>query len=188
MKLLQKFLIVALSLGAVSGAWAEDLQKLLTEGQTALLRGDTATAKLYFQKVNQADPRNPVAIGYLRQIAVEEAKNTGAGGQEARLKQLVIPEVQLKEATFGSALDALKKKVADASGGKQSINFVVQLSPEQQNTPVTLSLTGVPFTEVLRYVAEQVGAKVEYQKFAIVIKPAGGAAPTSKPGEVPAPQ
>jgi hypothetical protein len=38
---------------------------------------------------------------------------------------------------------------------------------------------------VLRYVVEQVNAKAEYQKFAIVIKPGSGA---GKSTEAPAPQ
>ena len=74
-------------------------------------------------------------------------------------------------------LTQFAKDVSDATGGKKSVNFVMQISAEAQNTPITLTLTNIPFTEALRYVTELVGAKVEYQKFAVVIKPAGGAAP-----------
>ncbi|HET6408596.1 MAG TPA: hypothetical protein VFG14_11995 [Chthoniobacteraceae bacterium] len=193
MKLLQKFLLVAVSLGIVAGAWAADIQKYLTEGQTAYLRGDLVTAKKNFEIANKVDPKNPTVIGYLRQIAAAEAKNPVSASSESEYKDIIIPQLQFKEATLNSALEFMKKKVSDASGGKKSVNFVMQLSAEAQNTPITLSLSNIPFTEALRYVAELVGAKVEYQKFAVVIKPATGAsapvASGTKPGgDAPTPQ
>jgi len=193
MTLLQKFLLVAVSLGASTGAWADDVQKLLTEGQTAYVRGDMATAKRNFQLVNKADPRNPTAIGYLRQIAAYEKKNPGSASSEGEFKGIVIQKIEFREATLAAALDFMKKKVADATGGKKSVNFVLQLSPEQQNAPVTLNLSDIPFTEALRYIAESINAKVEYQKFAVVIssKTGGGAAPASEAKaspDAPAPQ
>jgi hypothetical protein len=45
---------------------------------------------------------------------------------------------------------------------------------------VTLSLTNIPLTEALRYLGGLVNAKVEYDKYAIVIRPAGGAAPVAR--------
>ena len=185
MKLLQKFLLVAVSLGITSGTWAADLQKYLTEGQTAFMRGDLATAKRNFEIANKIDPKNPTTIGFLQQIAAAEAKNPIASS-EGEYKGIIIPQLQFKETTLNSALDFMKKKVSDATGGKKSVNFVMQISAEAQNTPITLTLSNIPFTEALRYVTELVGAKVEYQKFAVVIKPAGGAAPVvtsdAKPG------
>lgn len=180
MTLLQKFLLVAVSLGLASSAWAEDLQKLLTEGQKAFMQGDMATAKRNFQLVNRADPRNPTAIGFLRQIAVAEKRNPGSVSSEGEYKGIIIPQIQFHDATFAAALDFMKKKVTELSGGKKSVNFVLQIPPEQQNTPVSLTLSDIPFTEALRYITELVDAKVEYQKYAVVIKPKTGAAPASE--------
>jgi hypothetical protein len=191
MKLLRKFLLAAVTLSLASGAWAEDFQKYLTEGQTAYIRGDLAAAKRNFEIANKINPRNPTVIGYLKQIAAAEAKNPNIVTTEAEYKGLVIPQIQFKEATLAAALDFMKKKVSELTGGKKSINFVLQLTPEQQNAPVTLSLSDIPLTEALRYVAEAVDAKVEYQKFAVVIKGQGAAAPATAPKpatEAPAPQ
>lgn len=192
MTLLPKLLLVAVAIGISTTAWAENLQQLLTEGQTAWVRGDIATAKRNFQLVYQADPRNPTAIGYLRQIAAYEKKNPGSVTTESLYKDIIIPRLEFREATLGAALDFMKKKVADASGGKKSVNFVLQLAPEQQNAPVSLNLTNIPFTEALRYIADSVGAKVDYQKFAVVIRStSGGAAPASNAKsspDAPAPQ
>ena len=173
--------VLLLSLMFSSVAFAADLQRVLSEGQTAMLRGDLEGAKRAFQMAYQIDPHNAVAIGYLRQIAVAEKKEGGSATAEKQLAAVTISQVQFKEATFSAALDALKKKVAEGSGGKLAANFVVQPGVDQ-NTPVTLSLTNIPVTEAIRYIAELVNAKVEYQKYAIVIKPAG-----ATPGTTTAP-
>jgi hypothetical protein len=190
MKFLQKFLLVAVSLGIASGASAAaDIQKYLTDGQTAFMRGDLVTAKRNFQSASKIEPRNPTVIGFLKQIAAAEAKNPSSPGSEAEFKGIIFPQIQFREATLSSVLDFMKKKVSELTGGKKSVNFVPQLTPEQMNAPITLTLTDIPFTEVLRYVAETVDAKVEYQKYAVVLKGKGGApAPVTKPtGEAPPP-
>jgi hypothetical protein len=191
MTLLQKFLLAAVSLGVASGAWAADFQQLLTDGQTAFMRGDMAAAKRSFLQANKMAPNNPTVIGFLKQIETAEKKNPGTVSTEGEYKGIIIPKIEFKEATFGAALDFMKKKVTELTGGKKSVNFVLQISPEQQNTPVSLTLSDIPFTEALRYIAEMNNAKVEYQKFAVVIKPAGGDAGTSEAKlspKAPAPQ
>jgi hypothetical protein len=192
MKFLPKFLLAAFFLGVASAAWAADVQKYLTEGQTAFMRGDLVTARRNFEMASKLEPRNPTVVGFLKQIAAAEAKSASNQGAEQEFKGIIIPQIQFKEATFSAALDFLKQKVSDLTGGKKAVNFVLKLAPEQQNAQVTLSLTNIPFTEALRYIAELVDAQVEYQKYAVVIKSkSGGAAPasTAKPaGEPPAPQ
>ena len=186
MKLLQFPLTVLLACILGATAFAADVQKLLSEGQTAMIRGDLETAKSKFEMVNQLDPRNIPAIAYLRQIAAQEKNKPTSPQQEKALSQLIIPKLEFREATFTAALDFMKRKATELSGGKQSVNFVVQLPPESQNTPVTLNLQNIPFTEALRYISELAGAKVEYQKFAVVIRP-GGAATASATPDQPAP-
>jgi hypothetical protein len=84
--------------------------------------------------------------------------------------------VELKEATLGSALDFLKKTVDRQSEGKLAVNFVVQLPDDQVTTqPVTLSLSNVPFTEVLRYLGGVAGLNFVYDKYAIIVKPLAAA-------------
>lgn len=170
MKLLPAFLSL-LVLGAT--VFAADVSKILSEAQTAMIRGDIETAKRNFQIVYQLDPKNVVAIGGLRQIAAQEAKGGGSPAIEKQLSAVILPQVQFKEATLTEALDFLKKKVTEASGGKQTANFVVQPGVDQ-NAKITLSLTNIPLTEALRYLSGLVNAKMDYQKYAIVIKPATG--------------
>jgi hypothetical protein len=175
MKTLPKILLhctlVALLAG---GAFGESAQQLLSEAQTAYLRGDMETAKRNFELANQLDPRNPTAIGYLRMIKAKEAQDArGGGGQEKQLAAVIIPKVEFREATFGSALDFLKQQVARQSQGKIAVNFVLQIPDEQVKThTVTLSLTNVPFTEVLRYLGTLTGTTFAFEKYAIAVRPA----------------
>lgn len=174
MKSLQSLVgtLAVLWLSSVAFAAAPELQALLTEGQVAYQKGDLAAAKSAFSMAYQIDPRNPVVIGYLKRIKVDEASKPKGNEQEKQLATLVIPQIQFRDATIGSALDYLKKVVERQSGGKQAVNFVVQLPAEQVNTQtVTLNLSNVPFTEAVRYLAELAKATIVYEKYAIIVKP-----------------
>src|SRR4051812_39409164 len=156
----------------VAFAASLDVQDLLTEGQLAYQRGDLDKAKAAFEIVYKMDSRNQTAIGYLRRIKVDMAARPKGNEQEKQLSAVIIPQIQFKEATLGSALDYFKKTVDKVTGGKQSINFVVQLPQEQVNTQtVTLSLSNIPVTEALKYVAELSNATFVYDKYAVIMKP-----------------
>jgi hypothetical protein len=165
-----------LCLASVAFAASLDLQELLTEGQLAYQKGDLAKAKSAFEMVYRMDSRNQVAIGYLRRIKVDEASKPKGNDQEKLLAGLILPQVQFRDATVGAALDYFKRAVEKQSGGKQSVNFVVQLPAEQINAQtVTLNLTNVPFTEAVRYFAELANASIVYDKYAIMVKPKSAA-------------
>ena len=174
---------VVLLTATVALAASLDLQELLTEGQLAYQRGDLAKARASFELIYKMDPRNQVAIGYLKRIKVDEASKPKGNDQEKQLAALIIPQIQFREATLGAALDYFKKAVDKQSGGKQAINFVVQLPAEQVNTQsVTLNLANIPVTEALRYMGELVNATFVYEKYAIMVKPkVAGAAPAPAP-------
>jgi hypothetical protein len=174
MKSLQSYLATLCVVLATSAALAAslDIPQLLTEGQTAYIRGDLAKAREAFGLVYQMDSRNQVAIAYLRKIKIAQENAPKGNDQEKQLAALIIPQIQFRDATLVSALDYLKKAVEKASDGKQAVNFVVQLPAEQVNTQtVTLSLTNVPFTEALRYVGGLSSFTPVYEKYAITLKP-----------------
>jgi hypothetical protein len=168
----------------ISSVFAQGpVNQLLTEAQTAYLRGDLAAAKAKFESVRTLDPKNATAIGYLRQIAVKEAE--GGGSPEKALSKLIVPSVQFKEAELSAVLDALKKQVATLSGGKQSANFVIQLPEAKTKLPITLSLTNVPFTEVLKYIGTLADVTFSFDKYAILVRPASAAGGEPKAEEPP---
>ena len=155
---------------------AEDLQKLLTDGQTALLRGETELARGNFEMVLKLAPNNPTAIAYLRRIKLEQAqKGAGGGSPEKKLAAVIIPKIEFREATLREALDFLRGKVVEVTGGKQTVNIVLQVPEEASAAKITLSLANIPFTEALRYIGSLSNVQFVYDQFAIVGKPAGGA-------------
>ena len=180
-------LTLAVATAVATAALPPEIQaqvtQLVTEGQAAYQKGDIQGAKTAFQQVYELDSRNTVAIGYLRRIQVDEKTRPKSVPLERQLSTLVIPQIQFREATLGSALDYLRKSVDKQSGGKLAVNFVVQLPPEQQNTQlVTLNLSNVPFNEALKYLGTVATLDFVYDKYAIIVKPkTEGAATTSAP-------
>ncbi|MEO7317897.1 MAG: hypothetical protein ABIZ56_02795, partial [Chthoniobacteraceae bacterium] len=122
------------SIGLTVGARAETLQELLTTGQTSYMKGDIETAKKSFQAVYKMDPRNQVAIGFLRKIAADEAKKPPVSTLQKQLEKLIVPKVEFRDATLGSALDFLKLAATKNSDGKVAVSFVVQVPEEQTKT------------------------------------------------------
>ncbi len=179
MKLLP-FIALSVCLLALAGvAHGENIRDFLTAGQVAMQKGDIATAKKNLEIVYRMDPRNPVAIGLLKQIAIQEKNSNTAGAtQEKALAKVIIPKLAFKEATFDSALAFLKTKVDEVSGGKQSVNFVVQPSVDQKMT-VTLNLTNIPASEAIRYLGELTNTRFDFQKFAVMVSPKGATVATT---------
>jgi len=156
------------------------VQDLITQGRAAYMKGDLDTAKADFEMVYQIDSRNTVAIGFLQRIKIDQKNKPKYVPMDRQLATLVIPQIQFREATLGSALDYLKKAADRQSGGKIAVNFVVQLPPEQVNTQVvTLNLSNVPFTDALKYLGTVASLDFVYDKYAIIVKPKADATATT---------
>jgi hypothetical protein len=81
------------------------------------------------------------------------------------------------------------KKTADRlSNGKIAVSFVVQAPEAVTSTPVTLSLSNIPFTEALRYIGGVAGINFTYEKYAIVVKPNGSVEPPATAGATTPPK
>lgn len=164
----------------------QELSDLLTEAQRAYLRGEIAVAKEKFELVRKLDPQNRIAVSSLRRIATDEAKATAELGPgnatKVALTKLIIPKLDLREASLAEALEFLRQKGNQLDDGKTAINFVVQLDDATKATKVTLSLSNVPFSEVLRYIGDLAQVEFVYDRFAINVKPKGAtAAPVAAP-------
>jgi len=174
--------VVSTALAAVS----PEVQGLLTEGQTAYLRGDLAKAKAAFLLVYQIDSRNPTAIGYLKRIKIDEANKPKGSEPEVALAALIVPKIEFHDATLREALDVLRKKAGEISGGKQAVNFVIPPGEPGDSARVTLSLQNVPFTEAVRYLGRVANIDFTFEKYAIVGKPTSAAA-SANPATTTAP-
>jgi hypothetical protein len=175
-------LLVALSLtlACATHVSAQAVDDLLKEAQQAYVRGDSATAKEKFEMIRRIEPDNRTAINYLRRIIAEEAKNPNkdlTNGTQAALAKVILPKVDLREASLAEALDFLRQKGNQIGEGKVAINFVLQIDEAAKMNKVTLTLQNVPFTEVLRYIGELANVSFVYERFAIAVRPKGAPAP-----------
>ena len=155
---------------------AAQQSSLLSQAQKAYLAGDIATAKPLFEQVLADDPKNVAARNYLKAIAAAEAQAGPGAKMEKQYRELILPKVEFKDATLDSVLEALRQLASKASGGKIEPNFVVQPGVNV-SSPVTLSLSNIPFLEALRYVGELVKADFVVDRYAIMVKPKASATP-----------
>jgi hypothetical protein len=163
---------VVISLLSVSLANAQSSPATLySEAQRAYLAGDSTAAKDKFLAVLAIDPSHIGAKNYLKTILTAEKKNPKSG-LSAQLAALIVPKVSFKEASFQSVLDYLKAKASEISQNQIATSFVLQTNSDTiKETPITLELANVPYTEVLRYLGEMTGTTFEIQQYAIVVKP-----------------
>ncbi len=115
----------------------------------------------------------------------------------AKLDQVVIPRIDLRDATVREAIDFLKQESVRRDetglGGQRGINIVVNLdagvdaaaaAPEAgeagglpgagldpNNLRITVELSNIPLREALRYVTNLAGLKYKVEPFAVLVVP-----------------
>jgi hypothetical protein len=148
------------------------LAEYIAQGKAAYAKGDYQGAKEAFEMAYQLDSRNTVAIGYLKALQRDDKSRPRGVPMERQLASVVIPQIQFKDATLGSAVEYLKSSVKRQTNNQMSVNIVVQLPAEEMATKtVTLNLSNLPFTEALKYLASVANLDVSFEKYAIVLKP-----------------
>jgi hypothetical protein len=153
--------------GAAAPAAADPtVATLMAQAQRAYVAADYDTAKDLFGQVVELDPQNTMAIRFLRAIRARQAGKPSP--PPSPFESLVLAKVELREATFSSALDFFKQKAADQS---VTVSFVPQLPPAQMAHTVSLSLSKIPFLDALRYLCQLNNASYKVEPYAIVIVP-----------------
>jgi general secretion pathway protein D len=146
---------------------------------------DHTRAELLTQADAQWELQAPEAVAF----ADLAAPTVGVLGAEAfvgrKLDTILIPQVDLQEATLADSLDFLRSAVsardsAESDAAKRGIDFVVNLreaTPEAAAliaaSRVNLKLTNLPARKVLDYIAEQTHTQVSVDEFAVRITPLG---------------
>ena len=167
---------------------AQTASQVYTQGVDALNQGDANGAKLKLQQALKIDPTFRPATALLARLAADQRQGAApAVGLPARTLDRVIVPVEFSNTTLDSALEFIRQKAAEQSGGKLQINFAVNLPPEYLSKRLTLKMDHVPVMELLRYMGEQAGVQFERQPYAIAVTPAvaktavdSGAAPVPK--------
>ena len=122
----KRLLPVLLVVSAAIPANAQSSSQLLAEAQREYLAGNLGSAKTKFQLVLASDPKNVAAKNYLKAIATAESQAGPGVKTEAQYKKLILPQVEIREATLDSALEYLKQAATKASDGKMKPSFVLQ--------------------------------------------------------------
>jgi hypothetical protein len=167
-----RFPLLALALALMATASAETAQEVYARGVRAYIGGDADTAKALFTEVLAADPSNKPAAAYLRRIQLEQSAGVNLEKQAA---SVIVPKVDFRDASLSSVLTYLAKLSREQSKGAVTLNIVGLYPPAfGEQTRITLSLSNAPLSEVLKYVSEMAGTKLEYQQHAIVVSKSAG--------------
>lgn len=144
---------------------------LMLDAVRAYNGGDYGAATTMFQSVLASDPKNLAAQNYLRMI---QAQQKSGNSLSASLKKIILPKVEFQEASAREAFDYVVQQVRKQTNGKQNVNLVWMV-PEGAEKKVTLSLQGIPAFEALRYISEASNLEIQYDNFAVKVRPAAPA-------------
>ena len=137
---------------------------------------------LIFLPADKSDPTKPPLE---KPKAVENPKGAPASAAFEKAQKIILPKVEFREATVTEVMDFLRLKAREFDTEKQGVSMILRPGPGT-DARMSLSLTNVPLTEVLRYVTGLAGLELKAEPDALVIQPpSGGAGPESKPA-VPA--
>ena len=121
-----------------------------------------------------------LALGGATRAQAFESDETAAAKLTRKLKAIVIPRLDFRDATVAEAVEFLKKKsaeldTAEPDPAKRGVNFVLNLgaAPEAAPQRLTLSLSNIPLLEALKYVTGLASLKFKVERSAVVIVPVG---------------
>jgi beta-lactamase regulating signal transducer with metallopeptidase domain len=120
----------------------------------------------------------------------QEADQTPAPVEEGpamkKAKAIIIPKIELREATLAEALDFLRMKAKELDPEKTGVNLVLEPGATS-DAKITVSLVNIPLLEALHYVASLANFEYQVQPNAIVVQPSAGKTGTNDGGTQPAP-
>lgn len=164
-----------------------DIQTVYNEGVALYNEGNYTDAIVKFTAILKEDPRIVHARSYLNKcrVALASKRNLSNDIRE-QIAQIIIPQLNFKDAPIGDILDYFAIRAEELSGGKVRPNFIYRGSAEQRrNTLVTLSLRNVPMTEAIRYLSQLSETHIKYEEHAIVANPNYGVTAESAQEEAP---
>lgn len=144
------------------------VNEVFQEGVAAYRVGDLETARAKFQVVLDNHPAHPAAKAYLKRIELEADQPVTFA---ARLAGVSLTGINFREASLDSVLEYMTEKTREATDGEVVMNFVPKLPrQEMTNRKVTLTLnTGVPVTEILRYIGQLADVSFAAEQHAVVV-------------------
>lgn len=90
---------------------------------------------------------------------------------EAKEAEIILPKIELREATLDEAVEAVVKMSREHDPRKQGVNVFLKLS-NPNTAKVTLSLKNVAVSQALRYIADLSGLMFSKERGAFVLSSA----------------
>ena len=164
---------VALFTGT-STAKGQSASQFYTEAVQTYEAGDTAGAKQKLRLALEVDQNFRPAAALLTKIAADE-KQAGAQplGVSAQTLSKVIVPIELKDTSLQTAIEILRQRISEKSGGKVEVNFVLKLPPDLANKRISIHLDRVPASEVMRYMGSLAGVEFKVEQYAVMVLPVG---------------
>lgn len=91
-----------------------------------------------------------------------------------KARGLIIPKLDFRDASLAEGISFLRQKAVSLDPEHKGVNLVLNAPPGEQ-PKITISLTNVPLSEAVKYVAKLAGLGVSADEGAIVIGPAAAA-------------
>jgi beta-lactamase regulating signal transducer with metallopeptidase domain len=116
-----------------------------------------------------------VVLDVAQKESPEPAEKPGIGEGStlnAKLESIVLPKLDLRDASLEETIGFLRVRLRELDPDKQGVNFVITSAAMEaaREKKITLQLSNVPFSEVLRYVAELSGLQVRTDQHAVVLE------------------
>ena len=184
-------LVGAFTCLALFSASAQTASQLYTEGVQTYEAGNVDAAKQKLRLALEIDKNFRPAAALLAKIAADERQaGSQTNGVSVRTLEKVIVPVEFKDTTLQVAVETLRQRISEKTGGKVEVNFVLKLPPDLANKKVSLHLDRVPATEVMRYLGSLAGVEFKVEQYAVMVVPAGSpatAVSSSPVGAAPTP-
>ena len=165
-------LVVAVLFSSLPADGADDVAALFQLGKAAYYRGELELANQLLAQVAARDPRHFETRALLAQIRTS-LKSTGDMSLKKRYEGVNLNKVELTEVTFSEALEGLRALSKGATEGKVVPNFIVQ-DATLGSKVVSLTLTSIPLSEAIQYLAKVANCRVIYEKHAVIFTSAAG--------------
>jgi hypothetical protein len=148
----------------------DDLHVLFQDGRAAFYAGQYEIAREKLALVLAKSPEHQQTRAMMAQIE----QKLGADNTMLRKSydKLILERFEVTEANLEDSLQVLKILSRNASSGKVVPNVIVR-NAELAKAPITLSLTKIPLSEALRYLADLSGARLSYDKTAVIFSKPG---------------
>lgn len=171
MKKLTTLLLSAIMISNVCGESAgQKAEAAHTQGIAAEKAGDPVAARSHHASALKLNPNHANARFSLGQLKIN-GEAIAAKGREAKFGKIMIPAIQLDAVTVQEAFQALTL-ILDKQSEEGAPNFVItDPSNRFSGRTITLNLKNIPAEGVMKYLAEQAGANVRHDEYAVVITP-----------------